>query len=158
MPVLLPAILEPQLKGSVVERAALEEEGEKMMNSGCIAGGCIDAQSPVKLSTVKLHQWAEADREFLRMLCMKKEYLDSPSYSPSIASPNKNINFGRQRYLRSYKFSKKQTVAQKTKNWLKVKMHDDHSKVISDDQEGSVGRPCTSLLDFVFRFFFVCMA
>ncbi|CDP02421.1 unnamed protein product [Coffea canephora] len=128
-----------------------------MMNSGgCIAAGCIDAQSPVKLSPAKLQQWAEADREFLRAICMNK---GSPSCSSPMAAPNNNINVGRQRYLRSYKFSKKETFAQRTKKlWLKVK-HD--SKVDSDHhhQEGSAaGRPACSGLIYIFRFYFVCMA
>ena len=77
-----------------------------MMNSGgCIAAGCIDAQSPVKLSPAKLQQWAEADREFLRAICMNKGYLGSPSCSSPMATPKNNIDVGRQRYLRSYKFS-----------------------------------------------------
>lgn len=128
------------------------------MNSSCIAGGCLDVESPVRVSTVKLQQWAQADREFLRMLCLNKD-LDSSSNSPSVASLEKGIvknniiNVGRQRYLRSYTFSKKESIAERAKKWFKVKRHE--SEVNSDYQQGV---SACSVLDYTFGLLFACMA
>ncbi|KAA8531787.1 hypothetical protein F0562_006496 [Nyssa sinensis] len=99
-----------------------------MMNSSCIAG-CLDAETPVKVNLVKLYQWAQADKEFLRMVSENKLERESSSSNSPIRSPvrrlptNRHESYAcsRQRYLRSYTFSRKETVSQRTKKWLKEK-------------------------------------
>ncbi|KAL3526703.1 hypothetical protein ACH5RR_011359 [Cinchona calisaya] len=120
--------------------------------------GCLDVESPLMAgNAVKLQQWAQADKEFLRMLCTNKD-LDSTS----INSPNyvekgiiNNINVGRQRYLRSYMFRKKESSVGRAKKWLlTVKMH--HSKNRHQQQQGG---PACSISDYyISRFLFVCLA
>ncbi|KAK4584447.1 hypothetical protein RGQ29_022250 [Quercus rubra] len=112
-----------------------------MMNSNWIAAGCLDAQTQIKTSFVKLYQWPESDIEFL-----KRKNSKSCVCHESYVSR-------RQRHLRSYTFSKKETVAEKTKKWLtqnnlKGKMESKHKS----------GTASCSFLDCVFklRFVFMC--
>ena len=84
---------------------------KRMMNSSCIAAGCLDAQTPIKISFVKLYQWPESDAEFLKrkvsMINKEKEKgLSSLVNSESYVYHESYVS-RRQRYLRSYTFSKK---------------------------------------------------
>ena len=95
---------------------------KRMMNSNCIAAGCLDAQTQIKTSFVKLYQWPESDTEFLKrkvsMINKEKEKgLSSLVNSKSCVCHESYVS-RRQRHLRSYTFSKKETVAEKTKKWL----------------------------------------
>uniref|UniRef100_A0A7N2LYV6 Uncharacterized protein n=1 Tax=Quercus lobata TaxID=97700 RepID=A0A7N2LYV6_QUELO len=129
-----------------------------MMNSSCIVAGCLDAQTPIKISFVKLYQWPESDAEFLkRKVSMNKEKekgsLSSLVNSESCVYHESYVS-RRQRYLRSYTFSKKETVAEKTKKWLmennqKVKMESKHNK-------SGTASSC-SFLDCVFKLLFSCV-
>ena len=131
---------------------------KRMMNSNCIAAGCLDAQTPIKISFVKLYQWPESDAEFLkRKVSMNKEKekgsLSSLVNSESCVYHESYVS-RRQRYLRSYTFSKKETVAEKTKKWLmennqKVKMESKHNK-------SGTASSC-SFLDCVFKLLFSCV-
>ncbi|CAK9158734.1 unnamed protein product [Ilex paraguariensis] len=124
-----------------------------MMSSSCIAG-CLDAQAPVELSLVKLHQWAQADREFLRMVTMNRDTQSSSSSSPILSSPSRGKSYAcRQRYLRSYTFSKKESPAQRTKKWLTEK-----KKQKKENSNGGSGTGSCSFLDVVFKLLFVCVA
>lgn len=110
------------------------------MNSSCVAG-CLDDNAereapPAKeRSFVKLYKWPESDIEFLiRRANMKEE-------NTAIRSP---FNLGRstvyhyhecfasrQRFLRSYIFTRKETVREKAKRWLKMK-----KKVVIKEESG----------------------
>ncbi|KAK9285065.1 hypothetical protein L1049_024250 [Liquidambar formosana] len=126
-----------------------------MMKSSCIAG-CVDAQNPVKVSLMKLHRWAEADAEFLRLVSISK---DKESSSPNpAATPTRYESSiaSRQRYLRSYTFSKQEekSVAQRTIKWFKEKPKTTRS---ASKNRTSARGSCT-FLDAVFNFLFTCVA
>ncbi|XP_059456438.1 uncharacterized protein LOC132186477 [Corylus avellana] len=127
------------------------------MNSNCIAG-CLDAEAPVKvIRFAKLLQWAEADAEFLKRVSMKEKRETQTGRSPLINSQSSDpvghesyASSPRQRYLRSYTFRrKKETVADKTKKWLKAV--NTESKRRSD-----ISGSC-SFLKGVFKFLLVCV-
>lgn len=86
-----------------------------MMNSSCVAGCLNDAvsQVPLRLSFMSMYQWPDSDAEFVRMLSTREE--DCPK--------RKLITYDayacRQMFLRSYTFSRKETVPQKTKKVVK---------------------------------------
>lgn len=151
-----------------------------MMNSGCTAAGCREAQSPIKLSTAdKLHRWAEADRDFLRMICQQKKdnsdnrgtsppslfLIHTAAYSPEMGRiENYNINAGRQKYLRSYRFTREREetgIPRRIINkWRKLIKSQPHHVVSNPSQSHcrvarSANRPCSTLA-YVFGFFFFC--
>ncbi|XAR73918.1 hypothetical protein NMG60_11008043 [Bertholletia excelsa] len=124
-----------------------------MMNSSCIAG-CLDVEAPVEKRFMRMYLWAQADKEFLRMLSMYKDGGESvssscPTPTPSPARAPTSCDH-RQRYLRSYTFSRKQTTAERTKKWL-------NQKKINSKVHNPARRSC-SLVDVVFKFLFVCVA
>ncbi|PKA61870.1 hypothetical protein AXF42_Ash008702 [Apostasia shenzhenica] len=82
------------------------------MSSACkSAVGCLDAGVPSRLSYVNLHKWAESDAEFVRSVAAAG-YDDRRSFAPA---PRVVDSYScRQMYLRSYTFSKKETVPEKT--------------------------------------------
>ncbi|GFZ18631.1 hypothetical protein Acr_27g0003700 [Actinidia rufa] len=43
-----------------------------MVITSCI-GGCLDSQSPAEKRHVRMRQWEESDKQFLRVLSMNKE-------------------------------------------------------------------------------------
>ncbi|RZC55141.1 hypothetical protein C5167_013994 [Papaver somniferum] len=101
-----------------------------LMKSSCVKS-CIDVTNPVSVSFKKNYRWPESDAEFLSKLITTKNAETSPcssSSSSSSANGSKPMvsNFYessvcRQRYLRSYTFSKKETVTEKTKKWFFIK-------------------------------------
>ncbi|GLJ23023.1 hypothetical protein SUGI_0434510 [Cryptomeria japonica] len=86
------------------------------MNSSCVAG-CLDAQVPVRLNFISLYKWPDSDAEFVRVLSMDRE--DSCSKKITRVTSTHESYACRQMFLRSYTFSRKETVPQKTKNSLK---------------------------------------
>ncbi|KAG2724675.1 hypothetical protein I3843_01G027400 [Carya illinoinensis] len=101
------------------------------MNSSCVAG-CLDDNAeapPVKVSSfMKLYKWPESDAEFLiRKVNMEDEEEESTAIRFPLNSGRSPVYHyhesfaSRQRYLRSYTFSRKETVGEKTKRWLKRK-------------------------------------
>lgn len=98
----------------------------------------------------KQHKWAEADAAFLQRICSKKNMIENPSSSSSSSfgfetyRSNEIINYPRQRYLRSYKFSdEKQKAtpfhkAKKLKSKSRCQGHRKHSR------------------NAIFRFMFCC--
>ncbi|KAL8124789.1 hypothetical protein AgCh_012446 [Apium graveolens] len=125
-----------------------------MKSSSCVAG-CLDVENP---RLTRLHQWAEEDREFLRMVSNSKKtgadspinlkqleksmssdpilYMSSPSPLISVVpSPGRDYAC-RQRYLRSYTLDanyndkEKQTMspAQRAKNWFLKKEKNQSTK------------------------------
>jgi len=128
------------------------------MNSSCIAG-CLDAQTPVKLSFVKLCQWVKAEASLLKRVSMneKRETAGTPSPFKTQSRPVCHGSYAsspRQRYLRSYTFVRKETVVEKTKKWLKeTTKKNTESKSRSGSRTGSC-----SFLEGVFKFLFLCVA
>lgn len=118
---------------------AKEEERRKKMNPSCLAG-CLDVETPVKVSFMKLYQWPEADAEFLRMLSSTKSMCHDNYVS-------------RQRYLRSYTFSRKESFPDRTKKWFKEKQKMKKNKPTDMSVNGSC-----SFLNAVFNFMFRCVA
>ncbi|CAI9110035.1 OLC1v1009995C1 [Oldenlandia corymbosa var. corymbosa] len=123
-----------------------------MISSGCTAGGCVDAESPVIRASAtpkadKLLQWAESDREFLRMLCQNRDssLVDGSGSSSSTtpwsasATPERvrhdEANVGRQKYLRSYKFTRKEeqlTVGRRVMSqWERLKSRTNRIRLIT---------------------------
>ncbi|XP_068667769.1 uncharacterized protein [Aristolochia californica] len=75
------------------------------MNSGCISSCVDDARAPVRVTYVNLHKWPESDAEFVK----------SVVYGEKGAGPRVVDSYScRQMYLRSYTFSREETVPEKT--------------------------------------------
>lgn len=133
-----------------------------MMKSSCIEC-CLDVQTPVKVSFTKLHEWAQADKEFLRKLTIDDTNTSSSSSSSVIVrSSNCQQSYAyRQRYLRSYTFSRKESAAQRTKKWLKDHKHKfkDNNNSKQEDRfiSTSTSGSC-SFIHVVFKFLFLCVA
>ncbi|GLJ23022.1 hypothetical protein SUGI_0434490 [Cryptomeria japonica] len=87
-----------------------------MMNSSCVAG-CLDAQVPVRLNFRSLYKWPDSDAEFVRVLSMDRG-ASCPNKITKVTTIHESYAC-RQKFLRSYTFSKKETFPQKTKNGLK---------------------------------------
>ncbi|KAJ9698302.1 hypothetical protein PVL29_007405 [Vitis rotundifolia] len=73
------------------------------MSSTCISRCGTDARNPVRATYLNVYKWPESDAAFLRSVGSKPH----PRVVDSISC--------RQLYLRSYTFSRKETVPQKTK-------------------------------------------
>eukprot|EP00268_Persea_americana_P017008 TRINITY_DN18120_c0_g1_i1.p2 TRINITY_DN18120_c0_g1~~TRINITY_DN18120_c0_g1_i1.p2 ORF type:complete len:135 (+),score=25.02 TRINITY_DN18120_c0_g1_i1:257-661(+) len=100
------------------------------MTSACISSRCVDARAPVVRATyVNLYKWPESDAEFVRSVSRGSCPRVVDSYSC------------RQMYLRSYTFSRKETVHERTKKCLgRVK-----ERVVPQRKErksGGKGRKC----------------
>ncbi|XP_004497433.1 uncharacterized protein [Cicer arietinum] len=84
------------------------------MNSVCISNCVNDARDPrvpVRASYVNLYKWPESDAEFVKSVSLNgrrgsSHVYDHPRVVDSISC--------RQMYLRSYTFSRKETVPEKT--------------------------------------------
>ncbi|KAL6336324.1 hypothetical protein AAG906_014494 [Vitis piasezkii] len=72
------------------------------MSSVCISSCVNDARVPVRATYVNLYKWPESDAEFIKSVSSNRH----PRVVDSISC--------RQMYLRSYTFSKKETVPEKT--------------------------------------------
>ncbi|KAF8410626.1 hypothetical protein HHK36_003158 [Tetracentron sinense] len=110
-----------------------------MMNSSCVAG-CLDAETPVKISFKKLYQWPEADAEFLRLMSMNED--ESSSYSSFIRPSYHESYASRQRYLRSYTFCKKETIEERSKKWFNEKQ-----KMMKKSKDRSGGGSCSAAIE-----------
>ncbi|XP_039069067.1 uncharacterized protein LOC120215443 [Hibiscus syriacus] len=78
------------------------------MSSICISNCLNDAREPkvrMRATYVNLHKWPELDAEFIR---------SRGGSSMHCRPPSDGVISCRQMYLRSYRFSRKQTVPQKT--------------------------------------------
>ncbi|XP_010254983.1 PREDICTED: uncharacterized protein LOC104595788 [Nelumbo nucifera] len=117
------------------------------MNSSCAAGCLDDAQPPIKISFMKLYQWPQADAEFLKLISMNEQ--NSSSGRRSVH----DSFISRQRYLRSYTFCKNETVADKTKKWVKAK---EKMKRKAKDRR-SAGTSSCSVFEVVFKLLFSCV-
>lgn len=134
-----------------------------MMNVSCIAG-CLDDVvhfQEERRRNGNRSKWAkESDKEFLmRMLATNREEDSSSSPSPSPLRRTEHTDFHdsyaccRQRYLRSYIFTrKKPTAAQRTKNWIKEK-----KKNLKASDENLKGRTC-SFTDSCLKVLLLCVA
>lgn len=81
------------------------------MASGCRSAiGCVDARVSVRATYVNLYKWPESDAEFVRSMIIGE-------MNPRRRGPNPRVVDSyscRQMYLRSYTFSKKESVPEKT--------------------------------------------
>lgn len=96
------------------------------MSSGCKSSmSCIDAHEPVRATYVNLYKWPESDAEFVKSVTSGRrgKVLDGSAKGIdldgrrkwSTAEPAVVDGFScRQIYLRSYTFSRKETVPEKT--------------------------------------------
>ncbi|KAJ3685659.1 hypothetical protein LUZ61_014823 [Rhynchospora tenuis] len=97
------------------------------MASACkSAACCIEAHEPVRATYMNLYKWPESDAEFVRSLAVKKVHPQEGHHQFNTQhSRNEKRKHGqnpvvvdsyscRQIYLRSYTFSKKETVPEKT--------------------------------------------
>jgi flagellar basal body-associated protein FliL len=103
------------------------------MASACkSAAGCIEAREPVRATYVNLYKWPESDAEFVRSLTMKNTRAKDAYHQCDIDyAGNEKRNQGqspvmvdsyscRQIYLRSYTFSKKESMPEKTVKYLGI--------------------------------------
>ncbi|CAK9147205.1 unnamed protein product [Ilex paraguariensis] len=77
------------------------------MSSVCISNCVKDTRVPVRATYVNLYKWPESDAEFVKTVGASDGH---PRVVDSISC--------RQMYLRSYTFSRKETVPEKTKKCL----------------------------------------
>ncbi|XP_052187222.1 uncharacterized protein LOC127797997 [Diospyros lotus] len=88
------------------------------MASACISSCVNDARVPVRATYANLYKWPESDAEFVRSVSsngrragdLGSGYRGHPRVVDSISC--------RQLYLRSYPFSRKETVPEKTRKCL----------------------------------------
>ncbi|KAF8397576.1 hypothetical protein HHK36_016496 [Tetracentron sinense] len=80
------------------------------MSSVCISSCVKDARVPIRATYVNLYKWPESDAEFVKSVGSNVPRGEHPRVVDSISC--------RQMYLRSYTFSKKETVPEKTKKCL----------------------------------------
>lgn len=100
------------------------------MSSGCkSAVGCVDARVPMRATYVNLYKWPESDAEFVRGLS-EKSHTDHTAArgltnNAHVRRNSPATRFGpspavvdsyscRQIFLKSYTFTKKETVSEKT--------------------------------------------
>ena len=133
-----------------------------MVNTSCI-GGCLDVQSPAEKTQVRMRQWAESDKQFLRKLSMTEEekecFSAASTFSPMPRRARVPLTgtvcdesyFCRQRYLRSYPFKKNQTVAELAKHWVKK------TKSLKSRTRDHLKKASCCFVDSVFKSFFVCV-
>jgi len=82
------------------------------MASGCKpAIGCVDAPVPVRATYVNLYKWPESDAEFVRSVIIGEKNQMKWGPRPRVVDSYSC----RQMYLRSYTFSKKESVPEKTR-------------------------------------------
>ncbi|XP_059670875.1 uncharacterized protein LOC132316413 [Cornus florida] len=147
------------------------------MKSSCINEGCVDVQTTV--SFVKLYQWPESDKEFLRRLSLNKERDEDQTSSsstyllmddddddhktrvsrvlgaPAMSSYCHESFSSRQKFLRSYNFSRKESFSQKTKKYLVRMMKPKRSNNNRSASGGSNGGCC--FVDTCLRYLLVCV-
>ncbi|KAL6954196.1 hypothetical protein U1Q18_046482 [Sarracenia purpurea var. burkii] len=119
---------------------------------------------------VRMCQWEEANKEFLRMLSMNKDRLES-TISSSIFTPIyvtttmmtiaplppincDYIYASRKAYLRSYPFTKKQTLLQRIKKCVKEKKKRLKPNALKN---ALVANEPFSFIDSVFKSAFSCV-
>lgn len=83
------------------------------MNSVCISSCLNDARDPVRATYVNLYKWPESDAEFVRS--RRSSYSSGAMQYYGTGQPRAVDSIScRQMYLRSYRFSRKETVPEKT--------------------------------------------
>lgn len=83
------------------------------MSTACISSCIKDARAPVRATYVNLYKWPESDAEFIRSVG------SNPARRGGECHPRVVDSIScRQMYLRSYKFSKKESVPERTKKCL----------------------------------------
>ncbi|KAK9280017.1 hypothetical protein L1049_013702 [Liquidambar formosana] len=81
------------------------------MASTCISSCVNDARVPIRATYVNLYKWPESDAEFVRTVGSASNVRRGGHGHPRVVD---SISC-RQMYLRSYTFSRKETVPEKTK-------------------------------------------
>ncbi|KAH6802594.1 hypothetical protein C2S51_034040 [Perilla frutescens var. frutescens] len=76
------------------------------MSKICISNCASDARIPVRATYVNLYKWPESDAEFMKSAAMHGGARPQSRVADSISC--------RQIYLRSYKFSRKESVPERT--------------------------------------------
>ncbi|XP_052172455.1 uncharacterized protein LOC127788342 [Diospyros lotus] len=76
--------------------------------------GATDARVPVRATYVNLYKWPDSDAEFVRSVSTKGLRNGGDGSRPRVVD---SISC-RQLYLRSYTFSRKERVPEKTRKWL----------------------------------------
>ncbi|CAN6442413.1 unnamed protein product [Victoria cruziana] len=113
----------------------------------------METGEPLRPTYVNLYRWPESDVEFVRMLAEK-----GTGGSDSIGSSGRRREYQRvvdsyscrQMYLRSYTFSRKETVPEKTRKFVgKVKKKACGSRKRGGRSSGSVS--CDSIVSFFLR-------
>lgn len=134
------------------------------MSSVCITNCVNDTRVPVRATYVNLYKWPESDAEFVKTVKMTKG--DQGRRDPRQPQPRVVDSVScRQMYLRSYTFSRKESVPEMTKKCFakvkdKVAVRGRRSeKVTKGGGEEKKGRPmctifrrllsCTTSIDVV---------
>ncbi|MQL77040.1 hypothetical protein Taro_009440 [Colocasia esculenta] len=124
-----------------------------MVGSGCMGGSCLDVQAPARACTLKLYRWAESDAEFLKLLSTAGKESSGPSPTPPPTSLcQSQLIFCRQKFLRSYTFSKKEiSRGERARRWLQRKEKD--LKKECKGRSVTVRASCSNAI----RYLFSCM-
>ncbi|KAF3784038.1 hypothetical protein EJ110_NYTH28894 [Nymphaea thermarum] len=79
------------------------------MNSSCVYS-CLEVHAPVRATYVNLYKWPESDAEFVRKVAQGGSHGRPREYQRIVDSYS-----CRQMYLRSYTFTRKETLHEKAK-------------------------------------------
>ncbi|XP_009409719.2 uncharacterized protein LOC103991905 [Musa acuminata AAA Group] len=106
---------------------------KEAMSSGCKSSlCCVDAREPVRASYQLLYKWPDSDVEFLKSMAARKRAARGDLHSLNCCAdlkegrkqsscPSVVDSYScRQLYLRSYTFTKKETVPEKTRRCLRI--------------------------------------
>ncbi|RRT80074.1 hypothetical protein B296_00024389 [Ensete ventricosum] len=98
------------------------------MSSRCKSSlGFVDARVPVRATYVNLYKWPESDAEFVKSVTRRRGKVDGRSGGSNLegggrqwsAAPTAVDSYScRQMYLRSYTFSRRESVPEKTQRCL----------------------------------------
>ncbi|PIA38840.1 hypothetical protein AQUCO_02700201v1 [Aquilegia coerulea] len=119
------------------------------MSSKCISSCVDDARVPVRATYVNLYKWPESDAEFVKWVSSNVPK-DGKNWSTTGTSPRVVDSIScRQMYLRSYTFSREETVPEKTKKCFgRVKGkagHEKRRKVGGGDGDRGGGKKSTGM-------------
>ncbi|XP_063950037.1 uncharacterized protein LOC108222519 [Daucus carota subsp. sativus] len=120
------------------------------MSSVCISNCVDDTRVPVRATYVNLYKWPESDAEFVKTV--KTSRGDQGRRHPHLPHPRVVDSVScRQMYLRSYTFSRKESVPEMTKKCF-AKVRDRVAVGGSGSEKASKGGRGAYILDFCTEF------
>ncbi|XP_042511056.1 uncharacterized protein LOC122086357 [Macadamia integrifolia] len=116
------------------------------MNSVCISSCVNDTRVPVRATYRNLYKWPESDAEFVRSVSSNSNGSSSDRGNRGVGQPRVVDSIScRQMYLRSYTFSRKETMPEKTVKCfggVKEKVAQKNKKKKKKRKGGNGGKKC----------------